>query len=425
MKAKIYPLSTSKSIKIDVPPSQKLLHYEIICASIAKGTSIIKNVNYSKNILDTIEWCKQMGAVIRKEENRLIIHGINNQVHFANNVFETKNSSYTFLYMLPFLSLANQPIIFKTNNPSIIEKVMPYKHIYEKENLYFYIENNTIKIEQSIRSGFIYINGHGNTPLILGLLLALPLLHTSSKIVVRYPITNEEDIKQSITLLKKFGVIISLNTANHTIEIAPNQSFKAYSMNTECDYFMLSMFTILQGFEGNISLKNAAKKSESSDYLLLNYLKQMNIDLVKNFNYNFKKRKEIEMQKVDLSIHENAIPLFMPLALSSKKTVTFKNLDANNKKQQEQLKIMLNIFNTLDIEYKLEENDIVVFGKTIENKKQLDCQNNPYIAIAFSLLAIISKAPLIIKNCQCIDDIYANFYSLIQSFGSIVEFIHD
>lgn len=71
MKAKVYPLSSQKNIKMEIPPSAKMLHYAIICASIAKGTSVLKNVNYNRNILDTIQWCKQMGATIKQEKNRL------------------------------------------------------------------------------------------------------------------------------------------------------------------------------------------------------------------------------------------------------------------------------------------------------------------------------------------------------------------
>ncbi len=271
MKAKVYPLTFQKSIKMEIPASAKMLHYAIICASIAKGTSVLKNINYNRNVLDTIAWCKQIGASIKQEKNRLTIHGVNNQIHLTNNVFETKASRYTFLYMLPLLSLSNHPIIFKTQTPSIIEQANPYKYIFEKENLYYHVEGNTIKLEQSIKSGFIYINGHENASLILGLLLALPLLSTGSKIVVRAPVTEKEDIEQFINLLKKFGIHVLFNTSNHTIEILPHQWFKAYSFKIESDYYILSLCTILTAFSGIVNFSHVNKKSQGTDFLLLHH----------------------------------------------------------------------------------------------------------------------------------------------------------
>ena len=112
------------------------------------------------------------------------------------------------------------------------------------------------------------------------------------------------------------------------------------------------------------------------------------------------------------------------LALFNKNAVTFTHLDSSSTIQR-QLKIMLNVFDVLEVEYQQQENELLVFPKQIQNKKQLDCQKDPYIAIVLSLLAVISKAPLIIKNCQCIDYVFEGFYRQIQNFGSIVEFIHD
>lgn len=423
MKAKVYPLSSQKNIKMEIPPSAKMLHYAIICASIAKGTSVLKNVNYNRNILDTIQWCKQMGATIKQEKNRLTIHGVNNQIHLTNNVFETKASRYTFLYMLPLLSLSHHPIIFKTPSSAIIEQANPYKYIFEKENLYYHVENQTIKIEQAIKSGFIYINGHDNASLILGLLLALPLLNTGSKIVVRAPVTEKEDIEQFINLLKKFGIHIIFNTSNHTIEIMPNQSFKAYSFNIETDYYLLSLCTVLNRFSGVVNFIHVNKKSSGTDYLLLQQLKEFNIEWNNRF-LNPKKRKELHLTKVDVSIYKKVFPLLLVLALFNKNAVTFTHLDSSSTIQR-QLKIMLNVFDVLEVEYQQQENELLVFPKQIQNKKQLDCQKDPYIAIVLSLLAVISKAPLIIKNCQCINYVFEGFYRQIQNFGSIVEFIHD
>ena len=62
MKVLIRPKKLSG--KIDVVPSKSYSHRAIIAASLAEGTSVIKNVIFSNDILRTIDCCKAFGAKI-------------------------------------------------------------------------------------------------------------------------------------------------------------------------------------------------------------------------------------------------------------------------------------------------------------------------------------------------------------------------
>ena len=52
MKAHVAPSICSGHVVI--PPSKSMAHRAIICASLANGTSVIKNVAYSQDIKTTI-----------------------------------------------------------------------------------------------------------------------------------------------------------------------------------------------------------------------------------------------------------------------------------------------------------------------------------------------------------------------------------
>ena len=74
MQATITPSKVSGAICI--PPSKSMAHRAIICASLAKGRSIIEHVEYSKDILATMDGMRKLGAIITQEHDRLIIDGI-------------------------------------------------------------------------------------------------------------------------------------------------------------------------------------------------------------------------------------------------------------------------------------------------------------------------------------------------------------
>ena len=64
MKVKIYPLNNSIT-ELEASASSFSVHLQIICASLADGTSTIKNVIDSEDIDTTISWCKAIGANIK------------------------------------------------------------------------------------------------------------------------------------------------------------------------------------------------------------------------------------------------------------------------------------------------------------------------------------------------------------------------
>ena len=71
MKAHVAPSICSGHVVI--PPSKSMAHRAIICASLANGTSVIKNVAYSQDIKTTIAGMQQLGADIRMEADQVTV----------------------------------------------------------------------------------------------------------------------------------------------------------------------------------------------------------------------------------------------------------------------------------------------------------------------------------------------------------------
>ena len=71
---KIYPTKLRGRVKI--PPSKSIAHRAIICASLSDKICKIENIDYSDDIIATIEGMKTLGANITKGENYLEVEGI-------------------------------------------------------------------------------------------------------------------------------------------------------------------------------------------------------------------------------------------------------------------------------------------------------------------------------------------------------------
>ena len=86
---------------------------------------------------------------------------------------------------------------------------------------------------------------------------------------------------------------------------------------------------------------------------------------------------------------------------------------------------MSKIFNKLSISNSSFESEVVIKPSIVKEKKQVDCDNDPYVAMAISMLAILSDSPIVIKNAQCVYSINRDFYKMLSKFGVLIDFIYD
>jgi len=156
MKVKIYPLHNSIT-ELEATASPFCVHLQIICASLANGTSIIKNVVDSEDVDTTIQWCKAVGANIKKNNGKLLIKGTNNQLKYKSSLFVCETST-TAKLMIPLLCSVSQPFGVKTNK-NVIKELTTYKKFLETFGVNFYIENEMIRFEKTLTPQSIELDG--------------------------------------------------------------------------------------------------------------------------------------------------------------------------------------------------------------------------------------------------------------------------
>ena len=89
---------------VKVPPSKSMAHRAIICASLSKGISKIENIDFSDDIIATMEAMKALGAKIYQNNNYIEVHGINhNEVNKELKIIDCNESGSTLRFLVQFL----------------------------------------------------------------------------------------------------------------------------------------------------------------------------------------------------------------------------------------------------------------------------------------------------------------------------------
>ena len=134
MKVKIYPSKCSGQTII--PPSKSMGHRAIICASLAVGRSVIKNVAYSDDIKTTIEGMRKLGAEIEENGDILIIDGIKDITKISDEIINCNESGSTLRFFIPIFSLTGKKITFLGKNRLLKRPQKIEEDIFKEQKLH-------------------------------------------------------------------------------------------------------------------------------------------------------------------------------------------------------------------------------------------------------------------------------------------------
>lgn len=423
MKAKIYPLNHICG-DIEATASPFCLHLQIICASLAKGTSTIKNLLDSNDIETTIEWCKSIGANIKKVNDKLIIKGVNNTINYQSSLFVC-NTSITAKLMIPLLCSVSQPFGVKSNK-AIIKELSAYKKTLESFGVNFFLENEMIRFEKTLNPTEVEIDGDVDIYFIAGLLIALPLLKGPSILKLRAPIRSEKNYSTILKIMKQFRVDIK-HPATMRYEISGYQSYKPTTITTETDNMLLcfnSLLTQRLNEDEKVKITNYQSGSTQEEVMLFDFIKKYIVNYSHYLPRRTLKKKNINFHKLEANV-ENSLPLLMVLSSINSQDSIITRINFSKDRVKKQFSIMAKAFTKLKLDFSAFESEIVVQPCKIKEKKQVDSENDPYVVIALSYLAILSDYPIVIRNADCVYNVNKDFFKMLMNYGVVIDFIYD
>ena len=180
-------LGTQNAV-ITAPPSKSIAHRAVLCAGLAKGLSLVKNLEFSQDIKATLAGVGQGCAKVKCGENSARIEGHGGFATLVKPVFCDESGS-TLRFFIPVFSLTGQKVRF-TGAGRLFERPMGvYQKIFESQRLQFTQTSQDITIKGALGGGEYELPGNVSSQFISGLLFALPLLDKPSKIKILPPLT--------------------------------------------------------------------------------------------------------------------------------------------------------------------------------------------------------------------------------------------
>ena len=294
----------------EAPPSKSAAQRIILCAGLADGVSVVRNVDLSEDIRATADCLRALGAEIAVSGEtsgksappgeRMLLRqtlsirgtGISRAVSRAGRRADNRagrvipagnvrplrqlpcrESGTTLRFLIP-LCLLGGPRTRFTGSKRLFERPLSvYEDICREQGLYFQKTENSLETEGLLRPGSYEIPGDISSQFISGLLFALPLLSGDSEIRLLPPVESRPYIRLTEQALDLYG--LKVEREGNILRIPGGQRYLPREVTVEGDYSNAAFFDAFNLSGGNVRVTGLKEESLQGDRVYKEYFEQL------------------------------------------------------------------------------------------------------------------------------------------------------
>lgn len=417
---KIYPSKLKGEVKI--PPSKSMAHRAIICAALSDGLCIIENIDYSDDIIATIDAMNSLGAKIVKHKDYLEVIGAygSDEKPQETRVIDCNESGSTLRFLVPISLLFKGSSKFIGRGNLGKRPLTTYYNIFERQRIeYSYEEGNlNLVINGELKAGTFEVEGNVSSQFITGLLFTLPLLKEDSKIIITTEMESKGYIDLTLRAMNDFGVEIINNNYREFI-IKGNQKYNSRNYRVEGDYSQAAFFLCADSLGNDVLCKDLHLNSLQGDKEVIDILERMNVVFNANdIGVKGTTNGKLSSTVIDGSQCPDIIPVLTSVAALTKGTTEIINAGRLRIKECDRLTAVTSELNKLGAKIIEKEDGLVVTGvEKLQGGVEVWSHKDHRIAMTLAIASTRCEEPIVINDYECIAKSYPNFFEDFKALG--------
>ena len=408
---------------VSAPPSKSMAHRAVLCSALAKGTSHIENLEFSKDISATLAAAGQLCARVESGPADVLVEGLG---HFRP-VFgpvDCCESGSTLRFLIPLASLTGQSITFVGRGRLMERPQSVYETLYREQNLHFEQANGQLTVAGSLRSGEYTLAGNVSSQFISGLLFALPLLAGDSTLHLVPPVESRSYIEMTRAAQAAFGVT-SHWLDDTTLCIPGGQQYHPRDYIVEGDYSQAAFLAVLGAVKGGITLTGLAAETLQGDAAILDILRRCGAKFTRTEAGLVFEQAPLHGVDIDLADCPDLGPVLMVLGLLCEGTTVIRNAERLRIKESDRIAAMEAELRACGGVLSSEGGTITVQGckpRLHAPEAPLSGHNDHRVVMSLTVLALAADIPLAINEAEAVQKSWPHFFEAIKPLGAEVEY---
>ena len=408
---------------VSAPPSKSMAHRAVLCSALARGTSHIENLEFSKDISATLAAAGQLCARVESGPADALVEGLG---HFRP-VFgpvDCCESGSTLRFLIPLASLTGQSITFVGRGRLMERPQSVYETLYREQNLHFEQANGQLTVAGSLRSGEYTLAGKVSSQFISGLLFALPLLAGDSTLHLIPPVESRSYIEMTRAAQAAFGVT-SHWLDDTTLCIPGGQQYHPRDYIVEGDYSQAAFLAVLGAVKGGITLTGLAAETLQGDAAILDILRRCGAKFTRTEAGLVFEQAPLHGVDIDLADCPDLGPVLMVLGLLCEGTTVIRNAERLRIKESDRIAAMEAELRACGGVLSSEGGTITVQGckpRLHAPEAPLSGHNDHRVVMSLTVLALAADIPLAINEAEAVQKSWPHFFDALKPLGVEVHY---
>ncbi|MBR6789254.1 MAG: 3-phosphoshikimate 1-carboxyvinyltransferase [Oscillospiraceae bacterium] len=386
--------------EISAPPSKSMAHRYLIGAALSRETCTMSGVDFSEDILASIDCLKALGAAITVDGDRVTVDPAG-FMQAESPVLECRESGSTLRFFIPLALCMGRPVTFRGSQRLLERPLDVYEELCREKDFLFRKDAGSVTVCGRLEGGDYELRGDISSQFITGLIFALVYLNEDASIRVIPPFESRSYIDLTISALHSFGADVCF-TGEHRIEIQKSR-MHAFAGRIEGDYSNAAFLDAFNALGSDIRVGNLNPASLQGDRVYRDYFPLLTAGV----------------PTLDISDCPDLGPVLFALA-AMKNGAVFTGTDRLKAKESDRGAAMHEELRKLGGGLIFGDNTITVPKQILHRPDDiLDGHNDHRIVMALSV--ILSKTGGSVSGAEAVRKSYPGFFDDIRKLGAAVE----
>ena len=409
--------------RIAAPPSKSMAHRAVLCAALAKGTSHLHHLAFSKDISATLGAAARLCARVTTGENDAVVEGLGRFLPVDAPV-DCCESGSTLRFLIPLASLTGQEVTF-TGRGRLMERPQSvYKTLYQQQGLRFEQGADRLTVEGALTPGEYELAGNVSSQFISGLLFALPLLDGDSTLHLIPPVESRSYIDMTRAVQAAFGVT-SRWLDETTLALPGRQHYRPCDYDVEGDYSQAAFPAVLGAVCGGVTVTGLRPDTLQGDAVILDILRRCGAQFTREGDTVTFAKAPLHGVDIDLADCPDLGPVLMVLGLLCEGTTVIRNAERLRLKESDRIAAMEAELRACGGVLESEGGTITVHGCAEHLHAPegiLHGHNDHRVVMSLAVLSAAAGLPLTVDDAEAIQKSWPNFFAAIRPLGVEVEY---
>ena len=386
------------------PPSKSQAHRLILCAALAEGRSIIRNLAFSQDIRATLGCVSALGASWTEQESGVIaVNGIGGREYTgALPRLDCGESGSTLRFLIPIALAVAGGAEFSGRGRLMQRPQKPYFDLFDQMGIKYEQKDDRLRVEGRLRAGEYRMAGNVSSQFFTGLLYALPLLVGQSQIIPTTALESEDYIRMTIQAQKLAGLSVEeLPGGGYAVQ---GQCYRPMDVAVEADWSQAGFWYAAKNLGSDLTICGMDEQSLQGDRRIAEFAALLG--------------REGD-REIDASQCPDLVPPLAAMAALRRGDCRITGAARLRIKESDRLSAVTAALNAMGARVEEFPEELLIHGAgSLKGGAVIDCCNDHRIAMMCAVAATRAKGgETVLQGAECVRKSYPDFWQVYRALG--------